>query len=29
MEETEEAIRRLDALTPALEEIDPGEISIT
>lgn len=29
MEATEEAIRRLDALTPALEEIDPGELSIT
>ena len=29
MEATEEAIRRLDALTPALEEIDPGEFSIT
>ena len=24
-----EAIRRLDALTPALEKIDPGELSIT
>lgn len=29
MEATEEAIRRLDALTPALEKIDPGELSIT
>lgn len=29
MEATEEAIRRLDALTPALKEIDPGELSIT
>lgn len=29
MEATEEAIRRLDALTPALEAIDPGELSIT
>lgn len=29
MEATEEAIRRLDALTLALEEIDPGELSIT
>lgn len=29
MEATEEAIRRLDALTPVLEEIDPGELSIT
>lgn len=29
MEATEEAIRRLDALTPALEEIAPGELSIT
>ena len=29
MEATEEAIRRLDTLTPALEEIDPGELSIT
>lgn len=29
MEATEEAIRRLNALTPALEKIDPGELSIT
>lgn len=29
MEATEEAIRRLDALTPALEKIAPGELSIT
>lgn len=29
MEATEKAIRRLDALTPALEKIDPGELSIT
>lgn len=29
MEATEEAIRRLDALTPALKKIDPGELSIT
>lgn len=29
MEATEEAIRRLDALTPALEKINPGELSIT
>lgn len=29
IEATEEAIRRLDALTPALEKIDPGELSIT
>ncbi len=29
MEATEEAIRRLDALTSALEKIDPGELSIT
>ena len=29
MEATEEAIRRLDALTPALGKIDPGELSIT
>lgn len=29
MEATEEAIRRLDTLTPALEKIDPGELSIT
>lgn len=29
IEATEEAIRRLDALTPMLEKIDPGELSIT
>lgn len=29
IEATEEAIRRLDALTPELEKIDPGELSIT
>lgn len=29
MEATEEAIRRLDVLTPALEKIAPGELSIT
>lgn len=29
MEATEEAIRRLDALTPTLEKIAPGELSIT
>lgn len=29
MEATEQAIARLDALTPALEKIDPGELTIT
>lgn len=29
MEATEQAIARLDALTPAIEKIDPGELTIT
>ena len=29
MEATQEAIKRLDALTPQLEKIDPGELTIT